>query len=98
MAFLILPVAFVWGCVYWGFGERGVALTPWAYVTGSVLSIVIFARTLNFAFFRTAQFLLILVAPALGTSGRWSRTPAPTRGQSASCRSSCRVSRNCEAP
>jgi cation transporter-like permease len=67
VAFLILPVAFVWGCVYWGFGERGVALTPWAYVTGSVLSIVIFARTLNFAFFRTAQFLLILVAPALGT-------------------------------
>jgi guanylate cyclase len=67
VAFLILPVAFIWGCVYWGFGERGVALTPWAYVTGSVISLVVLARTRNFAFFRTAQFLLILIAPALGT-------------------------------
>jgi adenylate cyclase len=66
VALLILPVAFVWGCVYWGFGERGVALTPWAYVAGSVTSLAVFARTRNFAFLRTAQFLLILVAPALG--------------------------------
>ena len=67
VALLILPVAFVWGCVYWGFGERSVALTPWAYVVGSVLSLAVFARTRNFAFLRTAQFVLILVAPALGT-------------------------------
>jgi guanylate cyclase len=67
VALLILPIAFVWGCVYWGFGERAVSLTPWAYVAGSVISLVVFARTRNFAFFRTAQFVLILVAPALGT-------------------------------
>ena len=42
------------------------ALTPWAYLTGSVISLVVFARTRNFAFLRTAQLLLILVAPALG--------------------------------
>jgi adenylate cyclase len=67
VALIILPVAFVWGCLYWGFGEREVALTPWAYVTGSAISLAVFARTRNFSFLRTAQLLLILVAPALGT-------------------------------
>jgi adenylate cyclase len=67
VALLILPVAFVWGCVSWVFDERVVALTPWAYVAGSVLSLVVFARTRNFAFLRAAQLALILVAPALGT-------------------------------
>ena len=67
VALLILPVAFAWGCVYWAFGEHEVALTPWAYVAGSVISLAVFARTRSFAFLRTAQFLLILIAPALGT-------------------------------
>ncbi len=67
VALLILPVAFAWGCMYWAFGERAVALTPWAYVAGSVISLAVFARTRSFAFLRRAQFLLILVAPALGT-------------------------------
>ncbi len=67
VSLLILPVAFAWGCVYWALGERWVALTPWAYVAGSVVSLVIFARTRNFAFLRTAQQVLILIAPALGT-------------------------------
>jgi adenylate cyclase len=67
VALLILPVAFAWGCVYWAFGERWVALTPWAYTAGSAISLAVFARTRNFAFLRTAQLLLILIAPALGT-------------------------------
>jgi adenylate cyclase len=67
VALVILPIGFLWGCLYWAVGERGVALTPWAYVTGSTISLVVFARTRNFAFLRTAQLLLILVAPALGT-------------------------------
>jgi guanylate cyclase len=67
VALLILPVSVAWGSLYWAFGERGVALTPWAYAAGSALSLAVFARTRNFAFLRTAQFLLILVAPALGT-------------------------------
>jgi adenylate cyclase len=66
VALLILPVGFVWGCLYWLVGERGVALTPWAYVTGSAISLAVFARTRSFAFLRTSQLLLILVAPALG--------------------------------
>jgi guanylate cyclase len=67
VALIILPVAFLWGCLYWAVGERGVALTPWAYATGSAISLVVFARTGNFPVLRTAQQLLILVAPALGT-------------------------------
>jgi guanylate cyclase len=67
VALIILPVAFVWGCLYWVVGEHEVALTPWAYVTGSAISLAVFARTRDFAFLRTAQQLLILVAPAAGT-------------------------------
>jgi guanylate cyclase len=66
VALVILPVGFLWGCLYWAVGEHAVALTPWAYVAGSTTSLVVFARTGNFAFLRTAQFALILVAPALG--------------------------------
>ena len=67
VALVILPIAFLWGCLYWVVGEHAVALTPWGYATGSALSLVVFARTRNFAFLRMAQLLLILVAPALGT-------------------------------
>jgi adenylate cyclase len=67
VALIILPVALVWGCLYWIIGEGGVALTPWAYATGSAISLAVFARTRSFALLRTAQQLLILVAPALGT-------------------------------
>jgi adenylate cyclase len=67
IALFILPVAFLWGSLYWIVGEEAVALTPWAYLSGSILSLAVFARNRNFAFLRTAQFLLILIAPALGT-------------------------------
>jgi adenylate cyclase len=67
VALVILPIAFVWGLLYWVIGERWVALTPWAYLAGSAISIAVFARTRSFAFLRTAQQLLILVGPALGT-------------------------------
>jgi adenylate cyclase len=67
VALVILPVAFLWGCLYWLVGEHEVALTPWAYAAGSATSLVVFARTRNFALLRTAQQVLILVAPAAGT-------------------------------
>ena len=66
IALLILPAGFLWGCLYWAIGERAVALTPWGYVAGSIVSLVVFARTRNLAFLRSAQLGLILVAPALG--------------------------------
>ena len=67
VALIILPIGFLWGCLYWAFGEEPVALTPWGYVAGSALSLAVFARTRSFASLRTSQLLLILVAPALGT-------------------------------
>jgi len=67
VALIILPAGLVWGSLYWVVGEHEVALTPWGYVIGSTISLAVFARTRNFAFLRTAQLLLILVAPALGT-------------------------------
>ena len=66
IALLILPPGFLWGCLYWAFGEEAVALTPWGYVAGSIASLVLFARNRSFAFLRTAQLVLILVAPAAG--------------------------------
>src|SRR5918997_3607283 len=66
IALLILPIAFLWGCLYWVVGEEAVALTPWAYAAGSIISLAVFSRNRNFAFLRTAQFLLILIAPAAG--------------------------------
>jgi adenylate cyclase len=66
IALIILPLGFCWGCLYWAFGEHAVALTPWGYVVGSIVSLAVFARTRNFAFLRTAQLVLILVLPALG--------------------------------
>jgi adenylate cyclase len=67
VALVILPIGFLWGCLYWAIGEHWVALTPWGYVTGSAISLVVFARTKNFASLRTAQLVLILIAPAAGT-------------------------------
>jgi adenylate cyclase len=67
VALIILPIGLVWGCLYWVIGEHGAALTPWAYVAGSTISLAVFARTRSFAFLRTTQQLLILVAPAAGT-------------------------------
>ena len=39
VALVILPVAFIWGCLYWAFDEHAAALTPWAYATGSAISL-----------------------------------------------------------
>src|SRR3712207_7644315 len=35
VALVILPVALLWGLLYWLVGEQEVALTPWAYAAGS---------------------------------------------------------------
>ena len=67
VALVILPIGFLWGCLYWAVGEHAVALTPWAYVTGSAISLVVFARTEGLRVPADGQLLLILVAPALGT-------------------------------
>jgi adenylate cyclase len=66
VALLILPAAAVWGGIYWAAGEPGVALLPWAYCAASILSLVAFGLTRSFELLRTAQLLLILLAPFAG--------------------------------
>jgi adenylate cyclase len=63
VALLVLPAGLLWGALYWIAGEPGAALLPWAYVAGSVVSLVAFQVTRSFALFRGAELLLILVVP-----------------------------------
>lgn len=65
MAFLILPAGALWGAIYWVFGEPLAALSPWAYVVLSAVSILVFALTSNFGFFRFAELGLILFIPVI---------------------------------
>src|SRR5690349_6863670 len=63
LAFFILPAGFLWGAIYWFSGEPYAAMVPWGYSLLSALSIVIFALTANYSFFRLSEMGLILVAP-----------------------------------
>jgi adenylate cyclase len=67
IAILLLPAALSECALYWLFDEKAAALTPWAYVLGSIVSLAVFARNRRFAFLRTAQLVLVLALPALGT-------------------------------
>lgn len=62
-ALMILPAGFVWGTTYAFFKEYAAMLIPYGYDLLSVLSLLVFARTRNYAFFRLAQHLLILLLP-----------------------------------
>jgi guanylate cyclase len=62
---MVLPTAAVWGALYWVAGEHGAALLPWAYVLGSLASLVAFQVTRRFTLLRRSQLLLILFVPFL---------------------------------
>ena len=66
IAVLILPVSIVWATLYLTFGAwtGGVAAL---YAVISVASIVLFARTRDFAMFLRVQLVAILLAPTLST-------------------------------
>ncbi len=67
IALIILPAGLALGLPLLGRSTSSrPRLRPWGYVTGSIVSLAVFARTRSFAFLRTAQLLLILVVPALG--------------------------------
>jgi len=63
MALLILPAGAIWGAIYWTFDERYASFVPWAYVVASAISLIVFALTANYPFFRLVQLGAILVAP-----------------------------------
>jgi hypothetical protein len=87
VALIMLPAGLVWGLLYWIIGERAVALTPWAYVAGSTISLAVFARTRNFAFLRTAQQHPGSARPR----GRRSHSPRQRRHARAFALSQCKT-------
>ena len=62
---LILPVSFVWGSLYLGFGSLA-GITAFIYFAVSIGSLVIFARTGSFRLLLVTQCLDILLAPTAG--------------------------------
>jgi adenylate cyclase len=65
IAALILPVSFVWGSLYIGFGSWA-GITAFIYFAVSLGSLVVFARTANFRLLLVTQCLDILLAPTAG--------------------------------
>ncbi len=62
---LILPVSFVWGSLYLGFGSLA-GITAFIYFAVSLGSLVVFARTGSFRLLIVTQCLDILLAPTAG--------------------------------
>ena len=64
-ALIILPISALWGAIYLAFGQP-VAILPFIYLSISVGSLLVFARTHSFAFLLGVQLVDILLAPTLG--------------------------------
>ena len=62
-AFVILPLAIVWGGIYALAGALGAGLIPWTYAALSVLSIAVFAVVRTYWWFGLSQLTLYLVLP-----------------------------------
>ena len=56
-------VAWIWPAIYWARGLRFPYPIPVAYLIISILTLLIYWKTKNFALFRTFQFLLFLFVP-----------------------------------
>jgi adenylate cyclase len=64
-AFPFTVAGFAWGLMYFFFREPLAGAIPFSYGIISLLSILYFARTRQYAFFRFSQLLLILLLPFL---------------------------------
>lgn len=64
-AFPFMVAGFAWGLMYFFFHEPLAGAIPFSYGIISLLSILYFARTRQYAFFRFSQLLLILLLPFL---------------------------------
>ena len=65
IALMIGVAGVIWGGIYLAFGEPLAGSIPFTYAIISALSIIIFALTGRYGFFRFSQLLLILVLPFL---------------------------------
>src|ERR1044072_7755498 len=62
---LFMIAGWAWGLMYFFFREPLAGSIPFSYGIFSLLSIIYFARTHQYAFFRFSQLLLILLLPFL---------------------------------
>jgi adenylate cyclase len=64
-AVLVTALAVVWVGTYWLLGIPGAAAIPLIYQVASIASLVVFARTKSYRFFRSSQALMMTVLPFL---------------------------------
>jgi class 3 adenylate cyclase len=64
-ALAILPLAIVWGAVYFAAGAQVAGLIPWLYAALSVLSIGVFSVVRTYWWFGISQLVLYVVLPFL---------------------------------
>ena len=65
VATVITVLSVVWVATYWALGLPRSAAIPLAYQLATVASIVVFARTRSYRFFRTSQAAMITILPFL---------------------------------
>jgi adenylate cyclase len=64
-AMTVIVLAVIWVATYAALGLMTAALIPFAYQLASVVSVVVFARTKSYGFFRLTQAMLMTVLPFL---------------------------------
>ena len=64
-SFMFILAGALWGLIYMAFGERLAGSIPMGYALISSCSVILFAWTRRYRFFRSSQLLLILVLPFL---------------------------------
>ena len=62
---LVIPFGFLWGALYFAFGERSVAVLPWAYSVLTLLNLSVLYRWRRHEVFRVTEHLMALVLPVL---------------------------------
>jgi len=62
---MVAPAAFLWGLVYWYFGETTSALIPWAYVAITLVRLPIYAVTRRYEWFAAVNYTVFLILPFL---------------------------------
>jgi class 3 adenylate cyclase len=64
-ALTIVPLAVLWGLLYWLVGAALPALIPWGYAVISVLGLLMFAATRRYGWFAVSQFVPYMILPFL---------------------------------
>ncbi len=62
---LVIPFGFLWGALYFAFGERTVAAIPSAYSVVTLLNLAVLFRWRRYEVFRVTEHLMALVLPVL---------------------------------